>query len=291
MNTLKTTKFLWSKLSWFLLAVVPAKLSGRTLLMYLQILSNLRRVLGVQDTIRKIEEMSDGCYRLCFTTGETLLVPQAERITRFISGYEKSLHRILWQYKMEEFDSSGFNLILDVGANLGEFSIAALRKFGSTVISVEPVDKTYSCLRSNLFQYADRSKSYNFVLGNRDYIGPFFVSTSLENSSSVKPQTPYAKIYKEVKTLSKLLDELHIEVVDLLKMDAEGFEPEVLEGLENSHIKVLNFTIDCSPERLGKSTLEEVSEFFIKHKIPHRVHKDSSSRRIVLVGGENLLND
>lgn len=271
-----------------LLAVIPNMLKGRLLLLYLYYLARVRRILGVKDSIRNIEKTTDGCFQLTFTSGEILLVPQVERITRFVSGFDRSLNRIWQQYKMGEFETSEFSVVLDVGANLGEFSLAAMRKLDTKVVAIEPVSKTYRCLQANLEKYRENSQCYNFPLGNREEEIKFFISDSLQNSSAIQPETSFIEVTKRTKTLSRLLNDLQINLVHLMKMDAEGFEPEVLEGLGDSHERILNFTIDCSPERLGQSTLEEVSKYFIKNGIPFRFYTDEKSGRVVLVGGRHL---
>ena len=57
--------------------------------------------------------------------------------------------------------------------------------------------------------------------------------------------------------LENLMSEIGVEVIDYLKLDAEGAEPEVLEGIAD--ISVRKIAVDCNPEREGESTADEVT--------------------------------
>ena len=78
------------------------------------------------------------------------------------------------------------------------------------------------------------------------------------DSSFIKPSN-YDSV---INISSKRLDSIEINYVNfdyvLLKMDAEGFEPEVLLGASGILKHVDECVVDVSPERLGQSTLSEV---------------------------------
>jgi ABC-type phosphate transport system ATPase subunit len=56
--------------------------------------------------------------------------------------------------------------------------------------------------------------------------------------------------------LDILMHKLGIDRIDFLKIDAEGAEPEVLDGVDLSKVKKV--AVDCAPERFGKSTVSKV---------------------------------
>jgi FkbM family methyltransferase len=188
-------------------------------------------------------------------------------------------------------ENSDFETIIDVGANVGEFSLAMLNFYQTRVIAVEPVDRTFQCLKENLAAFSNRSECFNLALSNNEEETNFFIAEDLENSSFIRPQVFQSRKVVQTETLEKFLEKRNIEKVDLLKMDAEGFEPEVLSGLGRLLHRIVNYTIDCSPERLGKSTTNEVRQFFILNQIPYREFTDKESGRVILVGGKNLKVD
>ena len=57
--------------------------------------------------------------------------------------------------------------------------------------------------------------------------------------------------------MGTLIESLNIPRVDFLKIEAEGYEPEILEGATEVLHCVRKIAVDASPERRGKSTLSE----------------------------------
>ena len=63
----------------------------------------------------------------------------------------------------------------------------------------------------------------------------------------------------DVLTVEKLVEEKSIDVANLyLKIEAEGFEPEIVKGIGNLKPRVI--VIDVTPERNGKSPREEIKQ-------------------------------
>jgi hypothetical protein len=60
----------------------------------------------------------------------------------------------------------------------------------------------------------------------------------------------------EVRTIESICEELGVDQVDFLKLDAEGLEPEVLCGVGD--IEVKKMVVSGSAERDGEFTAPEV---------------------------------
>jgi len=60
----------------------------------------------------------------------------------------------------------------------------------------------------------------------------------------------------EVRSIESICEELDIDRIDFLKLDAEGLEPEVLRGVGN--VEVRKMVISGSNERDGEYTAPEV---------------------------------
>jgi hypothetical protein len=84
------------------------------------------------------------------------------------------------------------------------------------------------------------------------------------SSSLLKTQDQNLNEYREIEAirLDELASQLGIEEIDFLKMDAEGAEVEVLEGADLRKIK--GIAIDCSPERFGRSPINQVKRILEK---------------------------
>lgn len=71
----------------------------------------------------------------------------------------------------------------------------------------------------------------------------------------------YKGISVEVESIT--LDSLNLEKIKLFKIDAEGYEPEVLQGAINSFPQIEYISVDYGNERgvENKSTVVEVTNF------------------------------
>ena len=98
--------------------------------------------------------------------------------------------------------------------------------------------------------------------------------------------------YTEVKNIQTItLDSIISKIqkkIKLIKIEAEGFEPEVLEGLKKYIRNVEYITIDCGFERgVNKdSTISECSNYLIKNNF--EMINFSSARTICLFKNSDL---
>ncbi|MCG7849297.1 MAG: FkbM family methyltransferase [ANME-2 cluster archaeon] len=131
--------------------------------------------------------------------------------------------------------------ILDVGANMGDVSIAAMQSYPSSkVICFEPVKQTYKLLEQNLMLYSNRVILFNQALSDENGLGEINLTT-FNGANSILPQSkshqffnPRVKeIGKEAITLVKLddiADKFPTNYIDIMKIDVEGYELNVLNG-------------------------------------------------------------
>lgn len=138
------------------------------------------------------------------------------------------------------------NVVADVGAHIGIFSVKAARKVSNQglVIAIEPEEDNYSFLAANkkinrleniipiqgaLTDHSGRAPLYSW----RGHSGGFSI---VEKHSSYCVEVP-------VFTLDSLARTLHLHKVDFIKIDAEGAELEVLKGgrrmLQEANAKIV----------------------------------------------------
>jgi FkbM family methyltransferase len=123
-------------------------------------------------------------------------------------------------------------LIVDVGANIGQFANAAKLFFpDARVVSFEPDPETYADLQANT-QALGNMVLYNFGLGDREGVRTFHRHRlSVMSSFSAKTgETAHHRASAElpVRRLDAVLKA--DDRPDLLKIDVEGFERHVLQG-------------------------------------------------------------
>lgn len=147
------------------------------------------------------------------------------------------------------------NFVVDVGANVGEFSSFSHER-GARVLAIEPDPVPLEALKLNA-----RGKRIEVIhrgLSDRAGVIPFYSSSESADSSFIEPLS-----YTHITNVSVVpLDELHTEcslpVIDFLKVEAEGYEPEVLLGSQAVLRNCAKVAVDVSPERRGESTWEPV---------------------------------
>lgn len=138
----------------------------------------------------------------------------------------------------------GGDTFLDIGANVGFFSLYASKKFNN-VLAFEPTKCSINSFKKNLeMNNIDNLSIYELALSDKSgksifYENPFNQGgNSLEkiNTDNVKRETKDWLEY-EVKVAKlddlSILDKKDTEKIDLIKIDVEGHEANVLIGANN----------------------------------------------------------
>ena len=197
-------------------------------------------------------------HRVSF--GKSLIFFQSEfRISRFMKGFENSGKRIWERYQIDQLIGSEIpSAVLDVGANIGEFSYYANKKFGGEVkiIAIEPDLLALECLRLNLndSKIIIESVAVSESEGNKQ----FSLKTATADSSLHEPTGDSIKTKVMLKKIDKLILKNRLKGPILIKMDTEGHEPESLKGISKEIKKVKWVSVDTGPERSGNRTTEQV---------------------------------
>jgi FkbM family methyltransferase len=131
-------------------------------------------------------------------------------------------------------------LCFDVGANRGDFTLAALSK-GYDVIAIEAAPKVFGELVTN-FIYNPRVTPLRFAVAGSDYDRLEFYEAQEDGLSTLNKDwltdknLPYAgKPYRTTAATTITLDKLALiyGVPDLIKIDVEGAEWMVFQGLSS----------------------------------------------------------
>jgi FkbM family methyltransferase len=144
---------------------------------------------------------------------------------------------------IEHFRPKEGDVVLDVGAHIGRYTIIASKRVGPTgkVIAIEADPSNFEMLNRNIelnrltnvttLNYAAFSKKAKIKL----YLpaGDIFTkyNTIMSNWVWVKPDDKFVEVNGN--TLDNLLHEIGIRQVNWIKIDVEGAEFEVLKGANN----------------------------------------------------------
>ncbi len=152
--------------------------------------------------------------------------------------------------------------MIDCGANSGDlFLEMQSRILSENYIAIEPSSNDFNILQLNV----KNSTLLNIALGQNDGEVDFYLSTAGADSSIIEPKNWTEKSKITVRRLDSLLVEMALKKVKLLKIEAEGFEPEVLFGLTGALEYIEFIAVDGGPER-GKfesQTFSDCSNFLI----------------------------
>jgi len=130
--------------------------------------------------------------------------------------------------------------VVDVGANIGQFSIACQKIFpGVRIFAFEPLPQSFEALNRNV-AHAGNAKGYCTALGDEVGSVPFHVN-SHSHSCSVLPLEerhkqafPFARetgvVNVQISTLDRELRNESLIAPVLLKIDVQGYEFSVLNG-------------------------------------------------------------
>jgi len=172
--------------------------------------------------------MTPGDVCVAFPNNTSLLVPP----------WMKGAAHFIWP-SLVEFEEMSFvmhflkaeDLFVDVGANIGAYTVLAGAVAGARTISFEPGSLAYGFLVKNirLNNLPDRATARNLALGSRQETVSFTEGLGTENYV-VRGGGDAGLVRVEQSTLDAQTNGLEPAA---MKIDVEGFEKDVLAGAEN----------------------------------------------------------
>jgi FkbM family methyltransferase len=201
--------------------------------------------------ISSITKLS-GCYELSGQNNEKVIISRLVRLPKYRNGINKRLLTLQQQYLTSLLQIPGDEFVIDIGANIGEFGLFWRLK-NYSVYAFEPDLIEFNALSKNLIG----ESNHNCGLWNSTTTLTFYSANDSGDSSFIRPASFKSKVQLDVKKL----DDIEIlGPIGLLKIEAEGAEPEILEGALNTLKKTRYVTVDVGLERgeSGESTLVDV---------------------------------
>jgi len=178
--------------------------------------------------------------------------------------------------------------VIDIGANIGTVTIEASKKIGDSgkVYSIEPHPQIYKYFIGNIrLNRLKNVKTFNFALGNKD--GTIFFSDKHSDD-----QNSIITNKNGIKVKLKKLDDLEIneDFIDLIILDAIGYEKFVVEGGKDilKRTKCVHFPV---LEKFFKNFDYTYKDIFkIIENIGFKIYEFTEDRKISLVS-ENYKAD
>ena len=217
-------------------------------------------------------------YARLFLKGHRFHLHEAESLyelsdgvsTRFFPSRSRGLHiyKLGIQHRAEflynsyclgNIDFDGSDVVIDCGANYGDLWLGLENKLlAKNYIAIEPNPDDFRALERNVPKGANLLQA---ALAEEDGSVSFFLSGESGDSSVIRPDSFTGVITVNAISLNRLVQDLNLTRVKLLKIEAEGFEPEILRGGIESLDICEWVAVDGGPERgiERQQTLSDVS--------------------------------
>lgn len=170
------------------------------------------------------------------------------RFRRYTGGIDTFLAKLAAQYMVDTIQFRPGDWVVDCGANVGEVSSWLLRQqAGLNILAIEPETLEANCADKNIF--GGQARTIRKVLWKEDTVLKFY-SCGETADSSVFEIDQYQRV-TEVPAirLDSLLDSVNPPRLRLLKLEAEGAEPEILQGAQQWLARIDYIAADLGPER------------------------------------------
>lgn len=191
---------------------------------------------------------------------------------------------LLNEYFLPEFEISANDTVLDIGANIGAFSLLAAKKaFNGRVIAVEPVGQSFHILEKNIaLNHAKNIVAIKKAVFNKKGGRRIFVNYY----SGMSNFFDFQKEFEQVSciTLTDLFNKFNIETCDFLKIDAEGSEYEIITSTKKQVLnKIKKLVFEYHPRLSTTNKLATLLKYLKKSGFVLVHHKKMGDNGIIFM--------
>lgn len=174
--------------------------------------------------------------------------------------------REIWEedvYRLEDNHLNLGGIVLDIGANIGSFSIYCASK-GAIVYAVEPEPNNLVVLKENIELNGMKESITVFDYGISDFDGTAVIDNS-GGGSTIKDGKDGSTI--NVVSFNNFLIQNNIDEVDVLKVDIEGSEKDLILGASRESLNKCNYITMEFDIRVGDSLGAMVQKLSETHHV------------------------
>jgi len=180
-------------------------------------------------------------------------------------NFHKSMSLFGWEPFETELVKSNVkknDIVIDVGANIGYYTLL-MAKTGAFVNSYEPAPSNFKLLKKNVTHnnFLSNVKLYNKAVSNFNGKSKLY----LQKTNSGGHQLGFDPFQTD-NSIEVEVTKINLDKIDFAKIDVEGSEFHVLEGMKSLPNKIL---IEFSPQKLQNNgtKLEDFFKFIKKFSV------------------------
>ena len=179
-----------------------------------------------------------------------------ERFEYYMQNISTRLSHLSFEYMLSSIQFTDRDVVIDCGANIGELFLAIDQQLEEQIninyYGFEPVEKDFQVLSRNSKNLID----IPLALSSDEQAREFYLRPKAADSS-FEPARSSKSILVDCVTIDRFFK--NFENIKLLKLEAEGFELDVLVGAKKSLSKIKFITADLGFE-LENNTVNSFDE-------------------------------
>lgn len=198
------------------------------------------------------------------TMQTTQTTKTVEESLRFLTEQDPAMYREVIEANQYHLTAEKVKdrIVIDIGANIGAFSLYAAALGAKKVISVEPISASYNTFLKNIHRMGlTNITTYKKIVAEK---GNQFLPVSLNANAGANSMYNVSDNYEVVETItfSEIMDQVAGHDI-LLKLDCEGGEYDViLTASHHDFVRIneimMEIHTDLHPKHKGKEVIEQV---------------------------------
>ena len=222
--------------------------------------------LGDIDLYFYLNDEPQGKKRLCYDGGLDLTINGEKYELDYLDGYDYSTFWEIFIYR--EYDKEPLcvveegDVVLDIGANKGFFTLNALQKGASKVYSVEPVEHSYEQVKKLLNNFPN-VEPINKAISETNGTITMFVDSDASASNCVTSHghifgRDSNKVEVESVNINTLIEQIN-EKINFMKVDCEGSELELFKTISEKNLKNIDkLVIETHGDEIDKFVYDSI---------------------------------
>jgi FkbM family methyltransferase len=174
---------------------------------------------------------------------------------------------LIEEYKRSNFEINSHDVVIDVGAHIGLFTLYASQFCNEgTIYSFEPVKENYKLLLENIkLNNLNLVRSFNLAVSNSNVPIKLYLDND-ESGHSMFSQSSDSIMTNSI-SLQKVFDDNQIKRCNFLKLDCEGAEYEIIKNLPSEYFeKIDKIVIEYHMANSQPELLDELKEILVNQK-------------------------